>query len=718
MGRKLDAQKRCYFKKLPNTFVFTLKRFEFDYNSMLKQKVNDYFEFPPEINMFKWTKDNIIDGIHVEDQSEYHYKLVGVLVHTGHAESGHYYSYISQGDKWFLFDDKSVTPFKFENLKDECFGGHHENASMYDWDTFKSKNAYLLFYERVNFKPEIIEGPQVLDLKKKVTQENSIYLKNQLFYSPDYLCFIKDFICQYNFQEFTEVFPIISFSEEMLNFKDEPNSLIQLKEMASIKVIKLITLFSYETLMKNKDYLGFVNSMQTILTLYEKVVPASFWLLDYLTHNRQMLIDILFEQNQIDVRVHFVKLLTHCIQTVHRVEYQYINEIVWINDRNYPKSSLERFLEVYIDDLFLISKKNLKKSTEYFLVIKLVVTMSPRIIRRIYEKKNLQNFYSLFKDTLNDNIYGNMMNLQKLNEKGLDSPMAALIDIICKIITGSRTDGMKYGQLQSPFYLFEDQSIFTDLDQQICSQICLLHDYKKYIITMVQLTQQSVIEMTKHICWNIQTQSQQIMGQMLYMLLENNLEWQYIDTIFHVVENIIRIEDQFQKDRIDTLFRKTPSYSYYAKSQLLIDAIQSSFDNDKNYSFNLMACITELANYKPFQQYLLQNKIYEFKQILTRMRIAKQYIYNPFTIPANKINKSIRQLEILLGEEPTEYQQIEIEQQQENLLEQNDEKGINDMIQLNQQQYSGAQDDADSTGVQFDQDDQNNRSDECLPGNM
>lgn len=54
-----------------------------------------------------------------------------------------------------------------------------------------------------------------------------------------------------------------------------------------------------------------------------------------------------------------------------------------------PKSSLERFLEVFIDDLFLISKKNLKKSTEYFLVIKLVVTMSPRIIRRIYEKKNL-----------------------------------------------------------------------------------------------------------------------------------------------------------------------------------------------------------------------------------------------------------------------------------------------------------------------------------------
>lgn len=48
--------KRCYFKELPETFVFTLKRFEFDYNLMLKMKVNDYFEFPMEINLFPWTK--------------------------------------------------------------------------------------------------------------------------------------------------------------------------------------------------------------------------------------------------------------------------------------------------------------------------------------------------------------------------------------------------------------------------------------------------------------------------------------------------------------------------------------------------------------------------------------------------------------------------------------------------------------------------------------
>lgn len=38
--------KRCSIKSLPNTLVITLKRFEFDYNTFQRVKVNDYFEFP------------------------------------------------------------------------------------------------------------------------------------------------------------------------------------------------------------------------------------------------------------------------------------------------------------------------------------------------------------------------------------------------------------------------------------------------------------------------------------------------------------------------------------------------------------------------------------------------------------------------------------------------------------------------------------------------
>ena len=62
-----------------------------------------------------------------------------------------------------------------------------------------------------------------------------------------------------------------------------PDSLLDYKNTPAMKVIRLITLFSYETLIKNNDVLGFVNSMTTIQTLYDKFVPGAFWLLGYLT---------------------------------------------------------------------------------------------------------------------------------------------------------------------------------------------------------------------------------------------------------------------------------------------------------------------------------------------------------------------------------------------------------------------------------------------------
>lgn len=45
-GKKIKVKKRCCIKSLPNKLIITLKRFEFDLNTMMKMKINDYFEFP------------------------------------------------------------------------------------------------------------------------------------------------------------------------------------------------------------------------------------------------------------------------------------------------------------------------------------------------------------------------------------------------------------------------------------------------------------------------------------------------------------------------------------------------------------------------------------------------------------------------------------------------------------------------------------------------
>lgn len=65
----------------------------------------------------------------VENEENYEYELIGVTVHTGTADGGHYYSFIrdntgnNKRDKWFLFNDAEVKPFDPNQIPAECFGG-------------------------------------------------------------------------------------------------------------------------------------------------------------------------------------------------------------------------------------------------------------------------------------------------------------------------------------------------------------------------------------------------------------------------------------------------------------------------------------------------------------------------------------------------------------------------------------------------------------------
>lgn len=63
--------------------------------------MSDYFEFPIELNIQPYTKEGIAfveKGVSddLKEPSYYQYELVGVLVHSGHADSGHYYSFIKE----------------------------------------------------------------------------------------------------------------------------------------------------------------------------------------------------------------------------------------------------------------------------------------------------------------------------------------------------------------------------------------------------------------------------------------------------------------------------------------------------------------------------------------------------------------------------------------------------------------------------------------------
>ena len=145
--KKISAQRRTFINDLSDTVVLNLKRFEFDFNTLQRRKLNDYCEFPDKIDFRPWTRDgisgkedkNFIDeevsenaasvesGEQVKHEAadKYLYQLSGVLIHSGGADAGHYYSYIKDrsDQKWFEFNDTRVSDFDLKNLKKEAFGG-------------------------------------------------------------------------------------------------------------------------------------------------------------------------------------------------------------------------------------------------------------------------------------------------------------------------------------------------------------------------------------------------------------------------------------------------------------------------------------------------------------------------------------------------------------------------------------------------------------------
>lgn len=96
---KVKAIRRVCVKHLPNYLIIALRRFEFDFDSMSREKLNDYFEFPMDLDMESYSQEGLEAEKEHKNKEYYSYKLRGIVIHTGTAESGHYYSYIGNNDQ-------------------------------------------------------------------------------------------------------------------------------------------------------------------------------------------------------------------------------------------------------------------------------------------------------------------------------------------------------------------------------------------------------------------------------------------------------------------------------------------------------------------------------------------------------------------------------------------------------------------------------------------
>ena len=106
-NKKVRAEKRACFQRLPKILAFNTMRYTFNMVTMLKEKVNTHFSFPFQLDMQPYMEHNLIpkdkEEMSTPEKKEepgniinpsYDYELIGVTVHTGTADGGHYYAFI------------------------------------------------------------------------------------------------------------------------------------------------------------------------------------------------------------------------------------------------------------------------------------------------------------------------------------------------------------------------------------------------------------------------------------------------------------------------------------------------------------------------------------------------------------------------------------------------------------------------------------------------
>lgn len=112
------AQSTIKIYRAPTILIFQIKRFKKERGRYVVDETP--VDYPLELNMHDFCEDKENDIMK--------YRLFSVIVHQGSLDEGHYYSYgLNDRDQWVQYDDAKVSMV----------------------DSPKSKDAYILFYERI-----------------------------------------------------------------------------------------------------------------------------------------------------------------------------------------------------------------------------------------------------------------------------------------------------------------------------------------------------------------------------------------------------------------------------------------------------------------------------------------------------------------------------------------------------------------------------------------
>eukprot|EP01133_Synstelium_polycarpum_P007566 gene7566-8852_t len=358
---KVKALMRRCVKALPNTLIIHNKRFEFDLDLMKRTKLNDQLRFPMDLDMAPYTKEHLEakeaaekaksrgeplpEFVPIHPASYYQYELSGILVHTGTADSGHYYSFIKERNplipgqprRWIHFNDQLTEIFSPDDISKACFGGYDQLPSMDGKPSNirsgpRHNNAYMLFYERVDHADAPAQHLAALtaaqasklvpaDIFNSVWKKNMKYLTDKNIFDPNYFHFIWNII---------RLDSIASPAGALTSSMDEGVDGSHFDQ--TMMAIELGTRFVIDTLSHSKERKSLFDFIQHLCAMYEHHTGACRWLLDTIVSDSTWIRQNLLACITTEPRDALTKLLMHVINTLLNEERPIYFETV--NDDN------------------------------------------------------------------------------------------------------------------------------------------------------------------------------------------------------------------------------------------------------------------------------------------------------------------------------------------------------------------------------------------------
>ncbi|KAL5016318.1 hypothetical protein ScPMuIL_005907 [Solemya velum] len=444
-GEKRNTIKRMCIKILPPLLCIQLKRFGYDWEANRALKFDDYLKFPWLLDMEPYTAEGMarreaesaseastdsddqngnsenrapeLTISHNTGSSQINYELTGIVVHSGQANAGHYYSFIKdrrgtvwtnqQKGKWFKFNDTIVEEFEMNdgNLEAECFGGFYkakvyDQSNSYPEERQRYWNGYMLFYEKVEgpktpapakksklvARKNIMEGKNPLhsDTLSQLTElvhkgerkgifmdqmpssihniiqaENLTFVKNRDVYNDDYFKFVKQLAAANSSHEKSSCYQELSVQSLQLGIKFLFNTYFRTKKKTK------------------RDLDEWIEVIEVILQRSKK---ACIWLVEYFSgeEGAAYLKPFLLECPNKDVRLTMSKILERMMSS-------------YFAHGGVPIQ--KAFDEILGHLLHMLNKDvvdNCKNCVQYFLVLKSYVQMGTKACAHMFGRNAFQ----------------------------------------------------------------------------------------------------------------------------------------------------------------------------------------------------------------------------------------------------------------------------------------------------------------------------------------